>query len=117
MRGLIRRAAVAAGAAVMVLGAGAGAASAGTGPAVLAFRPAPYDHGPVPVGQRAARTFTLASTGGQASSGLRITVSGPTASAVTADTCRASLAPGKTCNARVRFAPARSARPLPRCGR
>jgi hypothetical protein len=65
MRGVFCRAVMAAGAAaVVVLGAATGAA-ARTGPAVLAFRPAPYDYGQVRVGQRAAETFTLVNTGGR----------------------------------------------------
>jgi len=109
MRSVFGRAAVAAGAAavVVVLGGGVGAAVAMPRPAVLAFHPAPFDYGQIAVGQRAARTFTLANTGGRASGALRVTVSGAAAFAITADTCRASLAPGKACTVRVRFAPAR----------
>lgn len=73
---------------------------------MLAFRPAPFDYGQVAVGQWAARTFTLANTGGRASSALMMRLSGPAAFRITADTCRASLAPGKSCTVRVRFAPA-----------
>ena len=65
------------------------AAAAKTGPAVLAFHPAPFDYGQVPPGQRAARTLTLANTGGRASSALTVTLSGSAAFAITADTCRA----------------------------
>jgi Abnormal spindle-like microcephaly-assoc'd, ASPM-SPD-2-Hydin len=109
MRALATGAAgLAAAATVAVLGPVAGAAAAGTGPAVLAFRPAPYHYGKVLVGQRSAETFTLANTGGRSSGALRVTVSGPAAFSITADTCRASLAPGKTCTVRVRFAPARA---------
>jgi len=108
MRGVTRRAAVAAGAAVVVLGAGAVPAAAGPRPAALAFRPAPFDYGQVAVGQRSARAFTLANTGGRASGAVTVRLSGPRAFRITGDTCRGSLAPGKACMVRVRFAPARA---------
>jgi hypothetical protein len=108
MRSVFGRVVVVAGAFVVVLGSAAGEAVAKPRPAVLAFRPAPYEYGPVPVGQRKARTFTLANTGGRASGALTVRLSGPAAFTITADTCRASLAPGKRCTVRVRFAPARA---------
>ena len=107
MRGVIGRAGAVAGAAAVVLGSAAGAA-AGTGPAVLAFHPAPFDYGTVPVGERAARTFTLVNTGGRASGALTVRLSGSAAFTITADTCKSSLGPEKKCAVRVRFAPARA---------
>ena len=75
MRSLIRRAAVAAGAAVAVLGVAVGVAAASAGPPVLAFSPSPFDFGQVTVGQAAARTVTLANTGGRASRVLTVKLS------------------------------------------
>ena len=63
MGGVIRRAMVAAGAALALLGMPVGAASATAGPAVLAFEPATYDYGPVPERQHTEQTFTLVNTG------------------------------------------------------
>ena len=105
MRSVIGRAVVAAGAVLVLLALPAGVASAGAGPPVLAFQPAPYDFGQVPVGERPERTFTLENTGGRASGALILTVSGSAAFTITADTCPPSLGPGKSCTVSVRFAP------------
>jgi hypothetical protein len=84
--------------------AAAGPAAAG-GPPVVAFTPSPYDYGQVAVGQTAAKTFTLANTGGKASRALKVTLAGAAAFTITADTCTGtSLGPGKSCRVAVRFA-------------
>src|SRR3984957_6005251 len=107
MGGLARRAVVAAGAAVVVvLGPARGAASAARKPITLAFTPSPYGYGQVTAGQTATQTFTLANTGGKASGALTITLPGSAAFTITADTCKGSLGPGKTCTVTVQFAPA-----------
>jgi hypothetical protein len=106
MRGVIGRAAIAAATVLALVGLPTGVASAGAAPAVLAFQPAPYDYGHVAVGERPERVFTLANTGGRASSSLTVQVSGSTAFSVIADTCTGtSLGPGKTCTVTVRFTP------------
>ena len=107
MHNVIRRAAVAAGAVVVVLGTWVGVAAASTSDPVLAFTPSPYDYGQVTVGQTATQTFTLANTGGKASSALAVTVPGSATFTITADTCTGtSLGPGKSCTVTVQFAPA-----------
>ena len=106
MRGLYRRAAVAAGAVMVALGLGQGVAAGSAGPPVLAFTPSRYDYGQLTVGQTAAKTVTLANSGGKASRALRVTLAGAAAFTITADTCTgASLGPGKSCRVTVRFAP------------
>jgi Abnormal spindle-like microcephaly-assoc'd, ASPM-SPD-2-Hydin len=91
---------------VIVSGSAAGVAAASAGPPVLAFSPAPFDYGQVTVGQTPSQVFTLANTGGWASSALTVTVPGSAAFTVTADTCSGtSLGPGKSCTVTVRFAP------------
>ena len=47
----------------------AGPAAATPRAPVLAFTPSPYDYGRVTAGQTATQTFTLANTGGRATSG------------------------------------------------
>src|SRR5215469_15148994 len=107
MRGLIRRAVVVTSAVVIVSGAAAGVAAASAGPPVLAFIPSPFDFGQVSVGLPASQTFTLANTGGRASRGLTVTVSGSAAFTISADTCPATrLGPGASCTVTVQFAPA-----------
>jgi len=107
MRGVIRRAAVAAGAAVVLVLAGSAAgAAAKPRPPVLAFTPSPYSFGQVAAGRGAAsQTFTLANSGGQATGKLRVSVDGAAVLTITSDTCK-TLAPGKKCTVTVRFAPA-----------
>ena len=106
MGGVIGRMVLAAATVLALVGLPAGVASAGADPAVLAFHPAPYDYGHVTVGERPERVFTLANTGGRASSSLTVQVSGSTAFGVTADTCTGtSLGPGKSCTVTVRFTP------------
>jgi hypothetical protein len=106
MRGVIRRAALAAGAAVVVAGWAAGAAAAKPRPPVLAFTPSPYSYGHVAAGRGAAsKTFTLANSGGQATGKLRVTLDGAAVFTITGDTCK-TLGPGKKCTVTVRFAPA-----------
>jgi hypothetical protein len=106
MRGVIRRAALAAGAAVVVAGWAAGAAAAKPRPPVLAFTPSPYSYGNVAAGRGAAsQTFTLANSGGQATGKLRVTLDGAAVFTITGDTCK-TLGPGKKCTVTVRFAPA-----------
>ncbi len=85
---------------------GAGVAAAKPGPPVLAFTPSPYDYGQVQVGQTVSQTFTLANSGGSATSALTVTLPGSAAFTITADACTAvSLGPGKSCTVVVRFAP------------
>jgi len=101
-----RRAVVIATAALAFLGVPVGVASAAAGPAVLAFEPTTHDYGPVPERQYTEQKFTLANTGGRASSRLTVTLSGAAAFTVTQDTCtERSLGPGKTCAVTVRFTP------------
>jgi hypothetical protein len=107
MRGVIRRAGVAAGTVMVLLGLPAGVASAGSSPAVLSFQPTGHDYGSVSVGQTSEQQFRLTNTGGRGSSALTVTVSGSTAFTVTTDTCTGtSLGPGKACAVTVRFTPA-----------
>ena len=92
-----------------VLAAGMAAAASGPaaagGPPVLAFTPFRHDYGQVTVGQAAAQTFTLASTGGKASRALTVTLSESAACTITADTCTAtSMGPSTSCTVTVRFA-------------
>jgi Abnormal spindle-like microcephaly-assoc'd, ASPM-SPD-2-Hydin len=106
MGSVFGRAAVAAGVVAVVLGSAAGTAAARPRPPVLAFHPAPFDYGRVTVRQQRVETFTLANTGGRASSALTVSLSGSAAFSITADACTAtSLGPGKTCTVTVRFAP------------
>ncbi len=95
----------------------AAAVLAGTGPAaatprapVLAFTPSPYDYGRVTAGQTATQTFTLANTGGQATSRLKVTLAGPAAFTITGRTCGRPLRPGKSCTVTVQFAPTSAGR-------
>ena len=102
MRTLIARAAALA-AAAAAIAVPAAAATASGGP-VLAWSPATYNSGSLAAGQTAATTFTLANTGGSASSALTITLPGSAAFAKTADTCTGtSLGPGKTCTVTVTY--------------
>ena len=58
------------------------------------------------MGQNRTKTFTLANTGGRASSALTVAVSGSATFAVTSDTCSGrTLGPRKACTVIVRFAP------------
>jgi hypothetical protein len=82
VRDLIRRAAVAAGAAVVLAGAGAGAASAGSVP-VLGWAPVTspgsYNYGFVPAGHEAVQVFTLVNSGSAPTPPLAVTLAGPAA--------------------------------------
>jgi hypothetical protein len=113
MRSVIRRAAVAAGAAVMVLGAGVGVASASGAPPVLTWSQGgttitSFDYGTLDAGAGATKTvtFTLTNSGGMASGTLTITLAGPTAFTVTADGCTGtSLGPKKSCSVTAQYVP------------
>jgi hypothetical protein len=114
MRGLIRRAVVAAGAAVVLLGPAAGMASASGGP-VLGWSPTTsagtFDYGTVNAGSTTSQAFTVINSGGSASSALKITLTGSAAFSKTADTCTGtSLGRGKTCRVTVAYAPTTSGR-------
>ena len=85
--------------------AGAAPAAARPAPAALAFSPSPYHYGQVAAGQAASRAFTLANTGGRATGKLTVALAGPAAFTITANTCKHSLAPRKSCTVTVRFAP------------
>ena len=79
-------------------------------PAALAFTPASYDYGQVESGLPVSQTFTLANTGGTGTGALADTLTGPSAFAITGDTCTgASLEPGGTCTITVRFTAASNA--------
>jgi len=105
MRTLIPRAAALAAAAAAV--AIPAAAAATTAPVMLGWAPATggaYSYGTLAGGQTAARTFTLANTGGSASSALKITLAGSPAFATTADTCTGtSLGPRKACTVTITY--------------
>ena len=111
MRGLIRRAAVVTGAAVIItLGTAAAAAAAPPPPGQgLAFSPSPYDYGQVTVGHTTTETFTLAHTSPGPLPPATITLTGSAAFTITADTCTGppSSPPGpqSKCTVTVQFAP------------
>ena len=76
----------------------------------LSFTPGPFDYGRVGAGQAVSQTFTLANSGGSATSALTDTLTGAAAFTITGDTCAGiSLAAGGTCAVTVRFAPASTA--------
>jgi hypothetical protein len=109
MRGLIRRTAVVAGAAVALLGSAAGVASAGGGP-VLGWSPTTsqgtYNYGTLQAGQTVSKAFVLTNSGGSATAALKITLTGSGAFTKTADTCTGtSLGPRKSCSVTVQYAP------------
>lgn len=110
VRGLIARAAVVAGAAVALV-VPAVAASATQTP-VTSWSPTTsagtYDYGTLTApSQAVSQTFTLANSGGSATSALAITVTGSAAFTKTADSCTGtSLGPGSSCTVTVRYAPA-----------
>ena len=108
-RGLVARAAVVA-AAAAALAVPAVAASAAQTPAISWSPATPagtYNFGTLTAGQPASgKTFTLANSGGSATSALTIAVTGP-AFTKTADSCTGlSLGPGKSCTVTVNYAPA-----------
>lgn len=106
MPGVIGRAVASAGAVLVLLGVPVGVASAGAGPAELAVTPTSYDFGQVLLEERPQR-FTLANTGGRASSALTVSLSGSAEFTVIGNTCSGtSLGPSKRCTATVRFTPA-----------
>ena len=90
--------------------AGAGPAAAAPRGPMLAFTPSPYDYGQVTPGQTVTNTFTLASTGRQATSRLKVTLAGPAVFTITGRTCGRPLRPGKSCTVTVQFAPASAGR-------
>lgn len=108
MRGLIRRAAVLAGAMAVLAGSGTGVAAAQQVPH-LVINPNPGNFGTVQVGGTATRTFTLANTGGSASGNLTISVSASPPFTITGTTCRGALPPRQSCTVTVQFAPAKPA--------
>ena len=79
-------------------------------PAALAFTPASHDYGQVESGLPVSQTFTLANTGSTETGALADTLTGPSAFAITGDTCTGtSLEPGGTCTITVQFAAASNA--------
>ena len=109
MRGLIRRAAGAASAAVVLLGLTAGVASA-AGTVVLSWSPTTspgtYNFGTVNAGQKLSQALTLTNSGGKASGALKVTLAGSSAFTKTADTCTgANLSSKKSCRVTVQYAP------------
>jgi hypothetical protein len=109
MRGLIRRAAVAASAAVVLLGLTAGLAGAAA-TATLSWSPTTspgtYNFGIVNAGQKVSQALTLTNSGGKASGALRVTLTGSSAFTTTADTCTgANLSSKKSCRITVQYAP------------
>jgi hypothetical protein len=111
MRGLIRRAVVAAGVSVVLLGPAAGVARA-SGTVALGWSPqtsGSYSYGTVSVSQtpKPSQTFILKNAGTSATAALKTTLTGSAAFTKTADTCAGtSLGPGKSCSVTVRYAPA-----------
>jgi hypothetical protein len=66
-----------------------------------------YSYGTLDAGQTVSQTFTLANSGGSATSGLTVTLTGSAAFTVTADSCTGtSLGPRKSCTVTVSYAPA-----------
>src|SRR5499427_2620394 len=110
MRGLIRRTAVVAGAAVALLGLTAGVANA-AGTATLSWSPTTspgiYNFGTVTAGQKVSQALTLTNSGGKASGALTVTLAGSPTFTKTADTCTgANLSSKKSCRVTVQYAPA-----------
>jgi Cep192 domain 4 len=111
MPSLIRRAAVAAGAAVMLLGPAAGVASAGT--VMLSWSPTTspgtYNFGTLSAGQTVSQAFTLTDSGNGSTSALAVTLTGSLAFTKTKDACTGvKLAPKKSCSVTVQYAPTAS---------
>jgi hypothetical protein len=111
MRGLILRAAVAAGAALTLLVPAETASASGT--VVLIWSPTTstgtYSYGTLTVGQTASQTFTLLNSGGANTSALTITLTGPSTFTKIGDACTgAKLKPDTSCNVIVRYAAATS---------
>jgi hypothetical protein len=112
MRSRIRRAAVAAGAALVLLGPATGVARASGAP-VLSWAPTTsagtYNYGTLTAGQTLSQAFTLTNSGGTATSALKIRLAGSSAFTKTADTCTAtSLGPKKSCSVTITYAPTTS---------
>ena len=115
MRGMIRRAMVVAGAAVVLPGLAAGVASA-SGTVALSWSPSgTFSYGTLNAGQTSPpQAFTLTNSGSSATAALKIaltSVTGPaSAFTKTADTCTGtSLGPKKSCSVTVTYtAPATS---------
>lgn len=104
MRNLIRRAAVAAGAAAVLLTSGTGVAAAQPLPHLM-IAPAAHTFGNVPVGGAATETFRLANTGGSATGALTVTAAPHPPFKITATTCRGALPPRQSCAVTVQFVP------------
>jgi len=111
MHSLIRRAAVAAGAAVVLLGPAAGVASAAM--VVLSWSPttppSTYNFGTLSAGQTVSQAFTLTNSGSGSTSALAVTLKGSPAFTRTKDACTGvKLAPKKSCSVTVAYAPTTS---------
>ncbi|MGH2851457.1 MAG: choice-of-anchor D domain-containing protein [Solirubrobacteraceae bacterium] len=85
----------------------AGVAQAKQTPSI-AFTPSSFDFGTVASGSSSSETFTLKNTGGSASAALSISLSGSSAFAITADGCKGSLGPNKSCTLTVTYRPGTS---------
>lgn len=68
----------------------------------IAFNPSSFSFGAV-AGGTSSETFTLTNTGGSASAALSISLSGSSAFAITADGCKGSLGPNKSCTVTVTY--------------
>ncbi|MGD0247384.1 MAG: hypothetical protein ABSB59_44660 [Streptosporangiaceae bacterium] len=113
MRGLIRRALVAASAAVALLVPAATASASASGTVVLSWAPTTsagtYNYGTLHAGQTVSKAFSLTNSGSTGTSALKITLSSSSAFIKTADTCTGtSLGPKKTCSVTITYAPATS---------
>ena len=111
MHSLIRRAAVAASAAVVLLGPAAGVASAGT--VMLNWSPTTspgtYNFGTLNAGQTLSQAFTLTNSGSGSTSALTVKLTGSGAFSVTKDACTGvKLASKKSCSVTVQYAPTAS---------
>ena len=109
MRGLLRRAAVVAGAAVVLLGPAVGVVGAAAGP-VLSWSPTTssgtYNYGTVAVGQTVSQVFTLKNSGSRAIGALTVSLTGSGAFSKTKDACAGvKLGPGTSCSVTVAYAP------------
>ncbi|MGH3847995.1 MAG: choice-of-anchor D domain-containing protein, partial [Pseudonocardiaceae bacterium] len=69
--------------------------------------PGTYNYGTLTAGTSVSQTFTLANSGGSATSALTITLTGSAAFTKTADSCTGtSLGPRKSCTVTISYAPA-----------
>lgn len=95
--------------AVLVLGLAFPVTSVANAGPILVWSPTTssgsYDFGTVAPGQSSSTTFTLTNKGGSATGALKVTLSGSAAFAITANRCKASLGPKRTCSITIRYTP------------